>query len=232
MDGVAEVIARAPTRADSTRVTFRAPEALARFIAEKGSIALDGTSLTVNEVEGATFGVNLIPHTKEVTTWGGVARGAGREPRGGHDGPLRGAAAGMGVTAAAGLGHNGGPSMDEGVAWRTYAWTRGPRGAAPDACPSRSCACGSPAPASWGSTTGPTRACAPPRAATSIGFLYSTNALRLLRPTDALPEDRRARLAAVAGADRTALVQPPLDPAPRAGAWPRSTRPHRRRPPP
>lgn len=74
VDGVAEVVA---TRAEgeSLRVRFRAPEALAGFIAEKGSVALNGTSLTVNEVEGAEFGVNLIPHTREVTTWGAVAPG-------------------------------------------------------------------------------------------------------------------------------------------------------------
>lgn len=74
VDGVAEVVGVRP-EGDSTRVTFRAPEALARFIAEKGSVALDGASLTVNEVEGATFGVNLIPHTKEVTTFGSVHEG-------------------------------------------------------------------------------------------------------------------------------------------------------------
>ena len=74
VDGVAEVIAMR-TEGDSTRVTFRAPEALAGFIAPKGSIALNGTSLTVNEVQGAEFGVNLIPHTRKVTTWGEVALG-------------------------------------------------------------------------------------------------------------------------------------------------------------
>ena len=74
VDGVAEVVA-VRDEGGSTRVTFRAPEALARFIAEKGSVALDGTSLTVNEVDGATFGVNLIPHTKAVTTWGLVHEG-------------------------------------------------------------------------------------------------------------------------------------------------------------
>ncbi len=74
VDGVAEVLALRD-EGGSTRVTFRAPEALARFVAPKGSVALNGTSLTVNEVEGATFGVNLIPHTKEVTTWGEVAAG-------------------------------------------------------------------------------------------------------------------------------------------------------------
>jgi riboflavin synthase len=60
---------------DSLRVTFRAPMALAGFIAPKGSVALNGTSLTVNEVEGADFGVNLIPHPRRVTTWGEVAEG-------------------------------------------------------------------------------------------------------------------------------------------------------------
>ena len=49
---------------------FEAPARLARFIAEKGSVALDGTSLTVNEVEDARFGVNLIPLTLTETTWG------------------------------------------------------------------------------------------------------------------------------------------------------------------
>jgi riboflavin synthase len=46
------------------------PHELARFIAPKGSVAIDGTSLTVNEVEGNVFGVNIIPHTQSVTTWG------------------------------------------------------------------------------------------------------------------------------------------------------------------
>jgi riboflavin synthase len=60
---------------DSTRVTLRAPEALAKFIAPKGSVALNGTSLTVNEVNGKDFGINFIPHTKVATTWGDVAMG-------------------------------------------------------------------------------------------------------------------------------------------------------------
>ncbi|MEO0829461.1 MAG: riboflavin synthase [Pseudomonadota bacterium] len=68
-DGVAEVIS-VTDEGDSTRMQFRAPEALAKFIAPKGSVALNGTSLTVNEVQGSVFGVNVIPHTKEVTTWG------------------------------------------------------------------------------------------------------------------------------------------------------------------
>ena len=74
VDGVAEVIDMT-AEGDSTRVTFRAPAALARFIAPKGSVALNGTSLTVNAVNGREFGINLIPHTQEVTTWGDVAVG-------------------------------------------------------------------------------------------------------------------------------------------------------------
>ncbi|MGA0540149.1 riboflavin synthase [Neotabrizicola sp. VNH66] len=74
VDGVAQVVRLRP-EGDSLRVTFRAPEALARFIAQKGSVALNGTSLTVNEVEGTDFGINFIPHTRKVTTWGSVAEG-------------------------------------------------------------------------------------------------------------------------------------------------------------
>jgi riboflavin synthase len=74
VDGLAEVVSVRP-EGGSVRVRFRAPEALARFIAPKGSVALNGTSLTVNEVEGAEFGVNFIPHTQAVTTWGEVAVG-------------------------------------------------------------------------------------------------------------------------------------------------------------
>jgi riboflavin synthase len=69
VDGVAELIAM-HDEGDSTRFTFRAPENLAKFIAPKGSVALNGTSLTVNEVDGCDFGINIIPHTKEVTIWG------------------------------------------------------------------------------------------------------------------------------------------------------------------
>lgn len=71
VDGVAEVV-KIEEDGGSTRVTLRAPEALAKYIAPKGSVALNGTSLTVNEVEGCDFGINFIPHTKQVTTWGGV----------------------------------------------------------------------------------------------------------------------------------------------------------------
>ena len=74
VDGMAEVLS-VTDEGDSTRVQFRAPVALARFIAPKGSVALNGTSLTVNDVTGAEFGINLIPHTKQVTNWGEVAPG-------------------------------------------------------------------------------------------------------------------------------------------------------------
>jgi riboflavin synthase len=74
VDGVAEVISIVD-EGDSTRVQLQAPDNLARFIASKGSVALNGTSLTVNEVQGNIFGINFIPHTKNVTTWGDVALG-------------------------------------------------------------------------------------------------------------------------------------------------------------
>lgn len=89
VDGVAEILAREPVTggardggadadsgadadawAPSDRFVLRAPANLARFIAEKGSVCLDGTSLTVNGVEGTDFTVLLIPHTLAVTTWG------------------------------------------------------------------------------------------------------------------------------------------------------------------
>jgi riboflavin synthase len=69
VDGLGEVLAATPDQG-STRWRFRVPGAIARFIAPKGSVAIDGVSLTVNEVEGDTFGVNIIPHTAEVTGFG------------------------------------------------------------------------------------------------------------------------------------------------------------------
>lgn len=69
VDDTAEII-RVSEEGDATRFTIRAPEALARFIAPKGSVALDGTSLTVNRVDRTDFDVLLIRHTLEVTTWG------------------------------------------------------------------------------------------------------------------------------------------------------------------
>src|SRR6056297_1968984 len=74
VDGLAKVV-DIRDEGDSTRVTLRAPDDFARFIAPKGSVALNGTSLTVNEVSGHDFGINFIPHTKQVTTWGDVAMG-------------------------------------------------------------------------------------------------------------------------------------------------------------
>lgn len=78
IDGVGEVVRVSPS-GDSTEITVRAPAELARFIAAKGSIALDGVSLTVNSVEDGAghvdFTINLIPHTAEVTTFAKVAVG-------------------------------------------------------------------------------------------------------------------------------------------------------------
>ena len=69
VDGLGKIISIEP-EGDSKRFRFRAPNDIARFIAQKGSVTLDGTSLTVNEVDGNFFGVNMIPHTQAVTTWG------------------------------------------------------------------------------------------------------------------------------------------------------------------
>jgi riboflavin synthase len=76
VDGVGEIVAVEP-EGESWRMRFRVSDGLARFIAPKGSVALDGTSLTVNEVEGSIFGVNIIPHTLAVTTWGAARPGDG-----------------------------------------------------------------------------------------------------------------------------------------------------------
>ena len=69
VDAVAEIVKVAP-EGESTRIVFEVPQNLIRFVAPKGSVALDGVSLTVNEVEGPRFGVNIIPHTSKVTTFG------------------------------------------------------------------------------------------------------------------------------------------------------------------
>ncbi len=69
VDGVAQILSVSPD-GESVRMDFEAPAQIARFIAPKGSVALDGASLTVNEVDGGRFGVNIIPHTLEVTTFG------------------------------------------------------------------------------------------------------------------------------------------------------------------
>ncbi|ADZ70345.1 riboflavin synthase [Polymorphum gilvum] len=68
VDGTATILERRD-HPESVYFRFEAPAGLARFIARKGSVALDGTSLTVNEVEGDSFSVFLIPHTLQVTTW-------------------------------------------------------------------------------------------------------------------------------------------------------------------
>ena len=74
VDGLAEIIGDQDI-GGSRKLTFRVPDHLAKYIAQKGSVALNGTSLTVNDVDGAAFSVNLIPHTQTVTTWGDVATG-------------------------------------------------------------------------------------------------------------------------------------------------------------
>ena len=74
VDGVGTVLSVRP-EGQSWRFSFRAPAELMRYIAHKGSIAIDGVSLTVNEVEGDTFGVNIIPHTFTETTFGQMTQG-------------------------------------------------------------------------------------------------------------------------------------------------------------
>jgi len=75
IDGVARVTAVA-SDARSQRLTIQAPAALARYLAPKGSVAVDGVSLTINEVTGSSFGVNIIPHTQSCTTLGQLGVGA------------------------------------------------------------------------------------------------------------------------------------------------------------
>ena len=75
VDGVGEVLRFDPV-GDNRLLTIRAPEDLARYIARKGSITVDGVSLTTNSVDGATFTINLIPHTLEVTTLGRLQPGS------------------------------------------------------------------------------------------------------------------------------------------------------------
>src|SRR5690606_19475858 len=74
VDGTARIL-DVHADGESRRFTFEAPEHLALYIAPKGSVALDGTSFTVNEVAGNRFGVNMIPHTLTVTTWGAKTAG-------------------------------------------------------------------------------------------------------------------------------------------------------------
>jgi riboflavin synthase len=75
IDGIAEVVSR-EDMGEAVRFRLEAPEALAKFIAPKGSVALDGVSLTVNEVDGRRFSVLIIPHTLEITTLAGWKAGS------------------------------------------------------------------------------------------------------------------------------------------------------------
>ena len=74
VDGVASILIR-ETDGESVRWRLQVDDTLSRFIAAKGSVALNGVSLTVNDVDANQFGINLIPHTLEVTTWGDLAAG-------------------------------------------------------------------------------------------------------------------------------------------------------------
>jgi riboflavin synthase len=74
VDGVGRIVARTPEN-ESVRFTIEVPPALERLIARKGSVAIDGVSLTVNEVDGTRFGVNVIPHTQQWTTFGEASVG-------------------------------------------------------------------------------------------------------------------------------------------------------------
>ncbi|HEY3639093.1 MAG TPA: riboflavin synthase [Rhizomicrobium sp.] len=74
VDGTANILSISP-EGESKRIAFEMPANFARYIAPKGSVALDGVSLTVNDVDGRRFGVNLIPHTLRVTTLGIVHEG-------------------------------------------------------------------------------------------------------------------------------------------------------------
>lgn len=74
VDGIGAIIERKP-EGRSFRFKFKAPDSLAKYIAEKGSICIDGISLTVNEVSGSVFGVNIVPHTLQETTLGYAAPG-------------------------------------------------------------------------------------------------------------------------------------------------------------
>ncbi len=110
-----------------------------------------------------------------------------------------------------GPGHNAGPAMDDGLAWRTHAW-RHARAALLPTLPIEVVRLRVTRARELGLDY---RTYAGLRASTGrdvIGFLFSTNALRLLRATDRLSEDRRARLDALVACDRVAMVQPPLDP--------------------
>lgn len=111
----------------------------------------------------------------------------------------------------AGPGHNGGPSLEEGASWRAHCW-RHARAALLPTLPVEVVRLRVARARELGL---PYRTYAGVRASTGrdlVGFLFSSNALGLLRPADRLPEDRRERLAGLVACDRTALVQPPLAP--------------------
>jgi hypothetical protein len=117
------------------------------------------------------------------------------------------------------IGHNGGPELDAPIAWRTHAWRQARESLLPT-LPIEVVRLRVKRAAELGLDY---RTYAGVRAATGrdvIGFLFSSNALRVLRAGEALPRDRMVRLMAIGGADRTALVQPPLLPVVAARDWP------------
>ncbi len=89
VDGVGRIVAR-EIENDSVRYVFEVPAGIERFIARKGSIAINGVSLTVNEVEGNRFGVNIIPHTQAETTFGRDEGRRSGQSGDRHAGALRG----------------------------------------------------------------------------------------------------------------------------------------------
>ena len=89
IDGVSRVVS-VEQEARSVRLGFDIPESLTRYIARKGSVSIDGTSLTVNEVSGTNMFVNIVPHTLEQTIMSGYSAWYQREHRGRSDRPVPG----------------------------------------------------------------------------------------------------------------------------------------------
>jgi hypothetical protein len=117
------------------------------------------------------------------------------------------------------IGHNGGPELDAPIAWRTYAWGQA-RAALMPTLPIEVVRLRVKRAAELGLDY---KTYAGVRAATGrdvIGFLFSSNALRVVRAGEALPGDRVLRLDGIAGADRVAVVQPPISPVVAARDWP------------
>ncbi len=210
VDGVAEIVAMRD-EGDSTRFTFRAPEALAGFIAPKGSVALNGTSLTVNEVEGARVRRQHHPAHQDSDDLGRGKDRRPREPRDRHARALRRAASGLGG-AVSGPGHNGGPTLEAGGSWRRHCW----RVARAELLPKLPLEVVRLHVKRAGEIGLDYKTYAGVRATTGhdlVAFLFSTNALRLLREGDRMPAADAETLARTRHVGRLIAAQPPLDPA-------------------